>query len=73
RTATTSGTTALSSMAQSIGYLFAAGGPFVVGLLRESTGAWSVPIALLLGLAVVQVCAGYVAGRPVLIGARSED
>jgi CP family cyanate transporter-like MFS transporter len=72
RTATTAGTTALSSMAQSIGYLFAAGGPFVVGLLHESTGSWSVPIALLLGLAVVQVCAGYVAGRPVVIGAPSE-
>ncbi|GGU13787.1 MFS transporter [Nocardioides albus] len=73
RTATTAGTTALSSMSQSIGYLLAAGGPFVVGLLRESTGSWSVPIMLLLGLAVVQVCAGYVAGRPVVIGARSED
>jgi CP family cyanate transporter-like MFS transporter len=60
-------------MAQSIGYLLAAGGPFVVGLLRESTGSWSVPIALLLGLAVVQICAGYVAGRPVVIGARAED
>ncbi|MBC7278960.1 MAG: MFS transporter [Nocardioides sp.] len=73
RTATTAGTTALSSMAQSIGYLLAAGGPFVVGLLHESTGSWSVPIALLLGLAVVQVCAGYVAGRPVVIGAHPED
>ncbi|MFD7072645.1 CynX/NimT family MFS transporter [Nocardioides sp. NPDC059952] len=68
RTATTAGTTALSSMAQSIGYLLAAGGPFLVGLLRESTGSWSVPIALLLGLAVIQICAGYVAGRPVVIG-----
>ncbi|GGR69422.1 MFS transporter [Nocardioides luteus] len=73
RTATTAGTTALSSMAQSIGYLLAAGGPFVLGLLREATGSWSVPIALLLGVAVVQICAGYVAGRPILIGAREED
>jgi CP family cyanate transporter-like MFS transporter len=73
RTATTAGTTALSSMAQSIGYLLAAAGPFVVGLLRESTGSWSVPIALLLGLAVVQVSAGYVAGRPVVIGGPSQD
>ncbi|MEI7058253.1 MFS transporter [Nocardioides sp. CCNWLW239] len=73
RTATTAGTTGLSSMAQSIGYLLAAGGPFVVGLLRESTGSWSVPIALLLGVAVIQICAGYVAGRPVVIGAPAED
>ncbi|MEU6137435.1 MFS transporter [Nocardioides sp. NPDC047086] len=72
RTATTAGTAALSSMAQSIGYLLAAGGPFVVGLLRESTGSWSLPIVLLLGLAVVQVCAGYVAGRPVVIGNPAE-
>lgn len=73
RSATTAGTTALSSMAQSIGYLLAAGGPFLVGLLRESTGSWSVPIGLLLGLAVVQTCAGYVAGRPVVIGGPAED
>ncbi|MGY0390366.1 MFS transporter [Nocardioides sp. WG-D5] len=73
RTATTAGTTALSSMGQSIGYLLAAGGPFVVGLLRESTGSWSVPIVLLLGIAVVQIFAGYVAGRPVVIGDRAED
>ncbi|EGD41722.1 transmembrane transport protein, partial [Nocardioidaceae bacterium Broad-1] len=73
RTATTAGTTALSSMGQSIGYLLAAGGPFVVGLLRESTGSWSVPIVLLLGIAVVQIFAGYVAGRPVVIGDRPED
>lgn len=73
RTATTAGTTALSSMAQSIGYLLAAGGPFVVGLLRESTGSWSVPIAMLLGVAVIQICAGYVAGRPVVVGAPAED
>nr|WP_277602071.1 MFS transporter [Nocardioides sp. KC13] len=73
RTATTAGTTALSSMAQSIGYLLAAGGPFVVGLLRESTGSWSVPIALLLGVGAVQIVAGYVAGRPVVIGGSAED
>ncbi|MER7301799.1 MFS transporter [Nocardioides sp. NPDC127514] len=73
RTATTAGTTALSSMAQSIGYLLAAAGPFLVGLLRESTGSWSVPIALLLGLALVQIFAGYVAGRPVVIGDPAED
>jgi len=72
RTATAADTTALSSMGQSIGYLLAAPGPFVVGLLRESTGSWSVPIALLLGIAVIQVCAGYVAGRPVVIGTRAE-
>lgn len=71
RTATTAGTAALSSMAQSIGYLLAAGGPFLVGLLRDATGSWSVPLVLLLGVAVVQVVAGYAAGRPVVIGARS--
>ena len=68
RTRTASDTAALSAMAQSVGYLFAAVGPFVVGLLSEATGSWALPCGLLAALALVQVAAGYVAGRPVVIG-----
>lgn len=71
RTSNAADTAALSSMAQSIGYLIAAAGPFVVGLLRDATGSWTVPCLLLVALAVVQTAAGYVAGRPVVVGARA--
>lgn len=70
RTTSAADTAALSTMAQSVGYLLAAGGPFVVGTLHEATGGWSLPCALLVGLGLVQVGAGYLAGRPVRITAR---
>lgn len=70
RTRSAAGTAALSTMAQSIGYLLAAAGPLLVGVLRDATGSWSVPYALLVALGVVQVAVGYVAGRPVLVGDR---
>lgn len=44
----------LSSMAQSIGYLIAAGGPLAIGLLHDATGDWAVPLIALLGVTVVQ-------------------
>jgi CP family cyanate transporter-like MFS transporter len=69
RTTSAVDTAALSTMAQSVGYLIAAGGPFLVGTLHHSTGGWSVPCALLVGLGVVQVATGYVAGRPIKIAA----
>lgn len=68
RTTTTADTAALSTMGQSVGYLIAAGGPFVIGALHHATGGWGVPCALLVGLGVLQVSAGYLAGRPVKIG-----
>ncbi len=61
-------TAALSAMAQSVGYLLAAAGPFLIGFLADSTGSWAVPCALLAGIGLVQVAVGYVAGRPVIIG-----
>lgn len=51
----TAETTALSTLAQSSGYLLATAGPFGMGLLHGATGGWTLPLALLLGLAVVQV------------------
>ncbi|MEV5003512.1 MFS transporter [Nocardioides sp. LML1-1-1.1] len=69
RTTSTADTAALSTMGQSVGYLIAAGGPFVVGVLHHATDSWALPCALLVGLGVVQVSVGYLAGRPVKIGA----
>ena len=68
RTGNSDDTAALSSMAQSVGYLIAASGPLVVGLLRDATGSWTTSCVVLLAVAVVQAVAGSVAGRPVVVG-----
>jgi MFS transporter, CP family, cyanate transporter len=54
---------ALSGMAQSAGYLLAAGGPFLFGLLRDVTGGWKVPLALLLAVTMCLLIAGIGAAR----------
>ncbi|GAC1374751.1 MAG: MFS transporter [Pseudarthrobacter sp.] len=64
----TAETTALSTLAQSIGYLLATAGPFGTGLLYGVTGNWTVPVALLLGLAVVQVLVAHLISRTPIAG-----
>ena len=54
---------ALSGMAQSVGYLLAASGPFLFGVLHDLTRSWSLPLALLLAVAVGLLLAGFGAGR----------
>jgi CP family cyanate transporter-like MFS transporter len=54
---------ALSGMAQSVGYLLAAAGPLMVGLLREITGSWTVPLLVLIAVIVGQLVMGVLAGR----------
>ena len=39
-------------MAQTVGYLVAAAGPLVVGILREASGGWTVPLVFLLAMLV---------------------
>ena len=56
---------ALSGMAQAVGYLLAAVGPFLFGVLRDATHAWTVPLALLLSLAVCLLITGLGAARNV--------
>lgn len=53
----------LSGMAQSIGYVVAASGPFLVGAVHDATGTWTVPLVLLLLLFVPQGVVGVLAGR----------
>lgn len=57
-------TSRVSGFAQSIGYSFAAVGPFAVGALRDLTGGWELPLWLLMGSAAVLVGSGLVATRP---------
>jgi CP family cyanate transporter-like MFS transporter len=56
-------TAALSGMAQSVGYLLAAGGPALFGLLHDLTGGWTVPLLGLLAVTAALVPAGLGAGR----------
>lgn len=59
----------LSAGAQSVGYLIAATGPLVVGLLHELTGGSTAGLVVLLALAFAQLAAGLTAGRPRLVAA----
>lgn len=58
----------LSGMAQSVGYLLAAVGPTLFGLLHDLTQSWTVPLGILLGLTVIQMLFGILAGRNRVIG-----
>jgi CP family cyanate transporter-like MFS transporter len=53
----------LSAFAQSIGYLLASTGPLLLGFLHTATGAWTIPIWVLLGVVVLQLLTGWLAGR----------
>ncbi|MEV0270121.1 MFS transporter [Hamadaea sp. NPDC050747] len=64
RARTSEGTVALSAFAQSTGYLIAALGPFVVGMLYAATSGWVVPIGFLIVAALVQGVAGVFAAKP---------
>jgi MFS transporter, CP family, cyanate transporter len=64
RSHTADGTAALSGFTQSLGYLMAAAGPFLVGTLYEATGGWTTPLWLLLALVVPLMAAGAYVGRP---------
>lgn len=59
---------ALSGMAQSFGYLLAALGPTVFGVLRDATGSWTLPLALLLVITACLLAAGLGAGRDARVG-----
>ncbi|MEO6998276.1 MAG: MFS transporter [Terracoccus sp.] len=67
KTRSPSSTAAVSAFGQSVGYLIAAVGPFGFGLLHDAQGGWSLPLMGVLGVLAVQVLAGAVAGRPVIV------
>lgn len=60
--------TALSGMVQGLGYALAAVGPFALGALYDATGAWTVPLVVLLVLKVPELVAAVLAARPRTIG-----
>lgn len=58
----------LSAMAQAAGYLLASIGPWLVGAMREWTGGWQIPLAVITVLLVPQLASGLAAARPLVIG-----
>jgi MFS transporter, CP family, cyanate transporter len=64
---------ALSGMAQSVGYLFAAFGPALFGVLRDATHAWKVPLALLLVVVVCLLISGLGAAREAHVGVAPQE
>lgn len=58
----------LSGMAQSVGYLLAAGGPFAAGALYGAIGEWDAVLWMLLVATLALGAAGLVAGRPRTLG-----
>lgn len=61
-----SSVTALSAVAQSFGYALAALGPVLIGVLRQVSGGWTVPLLAGLALCLIQLTVGVMAGRPLL-------
>jgi MFS transporter, CP family, cyanate transporter len=59
----------LSAFAQGIGYLIASAGPLLIGFLHTATGGWTVPVAVLLGIAILQLITGWLAGRAATVPA----
>ncbi|MFF0312057.1 CynX/NimT family MFS transporter [Streptosporangium sp. NPDC004379] len=63
RTRTPEATAALSGFGQSAGYLIAGAGPLLVGVMHEATGGWTTSYLLLVAVVLVQLAAGWYAGR----------
>lgn len=67
RARTPEGTAALSAFTQSTGYLVAAIGPFLIGVVHDASGGWNLPLLILLLLALpLFALAAYVA-RPMYV------
>ena len=60
---------ALSGMAQSLGYFLGAVGPFALGKVFSLASNWTIPLAMLLAFAGLEILVGYMAGRPIVIPA----
>jgi CP family cyanate transporter-like MFS transporter len=63
RARTTAAAGQLSGMAQGVGYLVAAAGPAVAGMLHERSGGWTLPIVFVLAIAGVQFVFATLASR----------
>ena len=64
RARTIPGLTALSAFGQSGGYVSATLGPFAFGLLHDVSGGWTVPIMMMIVVALAMMVAGLWIARP---------
>ncbi|HEY0246854.1 MAG TPA: MFS transporter [Gryllotalpicola sp.] len=60
--------TALSGMAQSVGYLLAAAGPVVMGALHDAVSSWTPTLLVLMALELVLIVFGLLVGRRRVVG-----
>ena len=67
RARTPEGTATLSAFSQSLGYLIAVAGPFVVGSLYAATDGWTVPLCFLLALVVPMAWLSVGLARPAYV------
>jgi CP family cyanate transporter-like MFS transporter len=63
RTRTHAGSVALSGFAQGFGYVIAAAGPLMFGILDQSTGGWSVPLIFLCVVSLATIPAAIILTR----------
>lgn len=59
RARTSAGTTALSAFTQSVGYALGSVGPVTFGIVHDWTGGWTVPLVMLMVLAVALLLFGF--------------
>ncbi len=64
RSRTAAGTSGLSAVAQSGGYVLSAAGPLTVGALHDGTGGWTLPVLFLIACTLPLGASTFVAGRP---------
>lgn len=64
RTQTHHQAASLFGMAQFIGYLGAASGPLLVGVIHDITLSWTAPMMLLIGASTLVIVFATQAGRP---------
>ncbi|WP_324650106.1 MFS transporter [Georgenia sp. H159] len=63
----------LSGMSQSVGYILAAAGPPLAGLLFDVSGSWTTPLLIMCALCVVEVGVGSAAGRDRALAPVADD
>jgi len=64
RSRTSEQASALSGMAQAVGYLVAAAGPLLFGVLLGATGNWILPFSIIWLTGIAQLLLGVSVGRP---------
>lgn len=67
RAKTTTGSMQLSGFGQTVGYLIAAIGPFLMGAIHEWTNAWSIAISMFIGMTMLIFIAGHYATTTAVI------